>query len=140
MLSLHTFCYCRAEQVDGELPEGAVPVCVQAGDCIVHSRCVVHGSLPNLSREQRATLYVGWFPYRAVSHNPPDLMRKRRRAIVTAVALRSRSPEFKDELPFDTSTQKRLINMHESKADLTVSEDQVAQIFATPTLGLLPTV
>ncbi len=140
VLSLRSCCCCCAEQVDGELPEGAVPVEVDQGDCIVHSRCVVHGSLPNLSPKQRATLYVGWFPYSAVSHNPPDVMRERRRAIVTAVALRSRSLEFKDERPFDTSSQERLINMHDGEADLTVPEDQVAQAFSTPTLGLLPTV
>lgn len=134
-------CCCRAEQVDGELPEGAVPVEVSAGDCIVHSRCAVHGSLPNLSAEQRATLYVGWFPCSAVSHNPPDVIRERRRAIVTAVALRSRRWEFQDEHPFDTSTQERLVVTPRAGAtELAVPEARAAEAFATPTLGLLPIV
>lgn len=142
VLSLCTLCHCRAAQLGCKLPEGAVPVEVSAGDCIIHSRCVVHGSLPNLSPEQRATLYIGWFPYSAVSHNPPDVIRERRRAIVTAVALRSRNLKFKDDHPFDTSTQRRLINAYDGEADLTIPEDQdqVAQAFATPTLGLLPIV
>lgn len=63
--------WSHAQVEAGELPEGAVPVEVDAGDCIFHSRCVVHGSLPNLSAEQRVTLYVGWFPWNAVSHNLP---------------------------------------------------------------------
>ena len=134
----------------GELPEGAVPVEVSPGDCIVHSRCVVHGSLPNLSQEQRVTLYVGWFPWSAVSHNTPEVVRGRRRAITTAVSLRSAQAEFAedDEEPFDTTFQERLIL--ESLADEAVaeaaeavagfSEAEAVEIFSAPTLGLLPVV
>ena len=50
-----------------DIPEGAVPIEVSAGDAIIHSRCVVHGSLPNESAEQRITLYCGFFPLTVVS-------------------------------------------------------------------------
>lgn len=134
----------------GELPEGAVPVEVSPGDCIIHSRCVVHGSLPNLSQEQRVTLYVGWFPWSAVSHNTPEVVRGRRRAITTAVSLRSAQAEFaeEEEEPFDTTFQQGLM---ESLADEAVaeaagavaagaSEAEAVEIFSAPTLGLLPVV
>ena len=87
----------RQSVPEGEVPQGAVAVCVappcscdpahadsadtwpsrchsevEPGDCIVHSRCVVHGSLPNTSPHQRVTLYMGFFPFSAVSHNEPE--------------------------------------------------------------------
>ena len=120
-----------------------MPVEVSPGDCIIHSRCVVHGSLPNLSQEQRVTLYVGWFPWSAVSHNTPEVVRGRRRAITTAVSLRSAQAEFaeEEEEPFDTTFQQGLIL--ESLADEAVaeaSEAEAVEIFSAPTLGLLPVV
>ena len=57
-LTLGLYSWCRSE--------------VEPGDCIVHSRCVVHGSLPNTSPHQRVTLYMGFFPFSAVSHNEPE--------------------------------------------------------------------
>lgn len=126
----------------GELPEGAVPVEVSPGDCIIHSRCVVHGSLPNLSQEQRVTLYVGWFPWSAVSHNTPEVVRGRRRAITTAVSLRSAQAEFaeEEEEPFDTTFQQGLMESLADEAVAEASEAEAVEIFSAPTLGLLPVV
>jgi hypothetical protein len=96
------------------------------------------------------TLYVGWFPWSAVSHNTPEVVRGRRRAITTAVSLRSAQAEFaeEEEEPFDTTFQQGLI---QSLADEAVaeaagavaagaSEAEAVEIFSAPTLGLLPVV
>jgi hypothetical protein len=113
-----------------------VPVEVSAGDCICHSRCVVHGSLPNMSAEPRATLYVGWFPYSAVAgHSDPGVVAGRRRAITTAVALRKAARgSFAGEAAFDDRAQRALIREVDGAGE-PAGEEDAAAVFAAPTLS-----
>lgn len=81
-----------------------------------------------------------------------EAVRGRRKAITTAVALRSSQVEFSDEDPFDISTQEQLIRGDDcstplppqsqlfDNVDEAAASAQVAEIFAAPTLSLLPVV
>ncbi len=69
---------------------GALPVAVNPGDAIVHSRNVVHGSFPNTSSTTRCTLYFGFHPRASVAPYHDEVsIRDRQRQIPLAVALRS---------------------------------------------------
>ena len=83
----------------GAMLPGAVPVPVNPGDAIVHSRNVVHGSFPNTSDTTRCTLYFGFHPHASVaSYHDEESIRDRQRQIPLAVALRSATKP--DEQPF----------------------------------------
>ena len=121
----------------------------------MHSRCVVHGSLPNTSPHQRVTLYMGFFPFSAVSHNEPEAIHavsatldlaeatrsealrneslgwQRRLAIPTAVALRGAEPEFAGEEPFDYA----LLGSEEKAAAGAVAARAAGEVFAKPSLA-----
>lgn len=86
----------------GNLLPGCIPVPVQPGDCIVHSRNIIHGSLPNLSESTRCTLYFGFFakPSVAPYYNAATI-RQQARLIPLAVALRAKeSAPWSKEPPF----------------------------------------
>ena len=121
----------------------------------MHSRCVVHGSLPNTSPHQRVTLYMGFFPFSAVSHNEPEAIHavsatlctrlrqfvrkrpkrlvgwQRRLAIPTAVALRGAEPEFAGEEPFDYA----LLGSEEKAAAAAAAARAAGEVFASPSLA-----
>ena len=48
-----------------------------AGDCLIHSRTLAHGSSPNASEAARVTLYFGFYPMAEVSkqHDAAEIVR-----------------------------------------------------------------
>ena len=71
---------------------GSVPVPVAAGDVIVHSRNLVHGSFTNRSPEQRVTVYFGYHA-RATVEGEFSVEQVRRRAQVVELALAARAAD-----------------------------------------------
>ena len=71
---------------------GSVPVPVAAGDVIVHSRNLVHGSFTNRSPEQRVTVYFGYHA-RATVEGEFSVEQVRRRAEVVELALAARAAD-----------------------------------------------
>jgi len=76
----------------GERLPGSIPVPVAAGDVIVHSRNLVHGSFTNRSAEQRVTVYFG-FHARATVEGAFAAEQIRRRAQVVELALAARAAD-----------------------------------------------
>ena len=76
----------------GERLPGSIPVPVAAGDVIVHSRNLVHGSFTNRSPEQRVTVYFGYHA-RATVEAAFAAAQIRRRAQVVELALAARAAD-----------------------------------------------
>ena len=76
---------------------GSIPVPVAAGDLIVHSRNLVHGSFTNRSPEQRVTVYFGYHARATVEGEfTPEQIRRRAQVVELALAARAADRRFAD--------------------------------------------
>ena len=76
---------------------GSIPVPVAAGDVIVHSRNLVHGSFTNRSPEQRVTVYFGYHARTTVEGEfAPGQIRRRAQVVELALAARAADRRFAD--------------------------------------------
>ena len=79
----------------GERLPGSIPVPVAAGDVIVHSRNLVHGSFANRSPEQRVTVYFGYHARATVEREfAPGQIRRRAQVVELALAARAADPRL----------------------------------------------
>ena len=96
-------------------PPGAVPVEARAGDVVIHSRNLAHGSAANTAPTRRATVYFGFHARRTVEGAfTPDHIRQRMQTIPLAVAARNGAPYCyrplagEDEISIDPKTVLRV--------------------------------
>ena len=81
----------------GERLPGSIPVPVAAGDVIVHSRNLVHGSFTNRSPEQRVTVYFGYHVRATVEGEfAPGQIRRRAQVVELALAARAADRRLAD--------------------------------------------
>ena len=81
----------------GERLPGSIPVPVAAGDVIVHSRNLVHGSFTNRSSEQRVTVYFGYHARATVEGEfAAEQIRRRAQVVELALAARAADRRFAD--------------------------------------------
>lgn len=81
----------------GERLPGSIPVPVAAGDVIVHSRNLVHGSFTNRSPEQRVTVYFGYHARSTVEGEfAGEQIRRRAQVVELALAARAADRRFTD--------------------------------------------
>ena len=85
----------------GERLPGSIPVPVAAGDVIVHSRNLVHGSFPNRSPEQRVTVYFGYHTRTTVEGQfAAEQIRRRAQVVDLALAARAADRRFADRVGY----------------------------------------
>ncbi len=82
---------------------GAVPVPAKAGDLVIHNENVLHGSRTVRSQRQRRVIYYGARSIREQLARGLDInwCKSVGRIAKFTTRLRSRSPEFAHEIPFD---------------------------------------
>ena len=82
---------------------GAIPVPAKAGDIVVHSENVLHGSRTVRSTEERRVIYYGARSIREQLARGLDTnwIRSLGRVAKFTTRLRARSPEFAHEIPFN---------------------------------------
>ena len=88
-----------AAQLDshGERLPGSIPVPVAAGDVIIHSRNLVHGSFTNCSPDQRVTVYFGYHARPTVEGEfSAEQIRRRAQVVELALAARAADRRFAD--------------------------------------------
>ena len=80
---------------------GSIPVPVAAGDVIVHSRNLVHGSFTNRSPEQRVTVYFGYHARPTVEGAfAAEQIRRRAQVVELALAARAADRRFTDRTEY----------------------------------------
>ena len=81
----------------GERLPGSIPVPVAAGDVIIHSRNLVHGSFTNRSPDQRVTVYFGYHARSTVEGEfAAEQIRRRAQIVELALAARAADRRFAD--------------------------------------------
>ena len=85
----------------GERLPGSIPVPVAAGDVIVHSRNLVHGSFTNRSPEQRVTVYFGYHARPTVEGAfAAEQIRRRAQVVELALSARAADRRFQDRTEY----------------------------------------
>jgi len=80
---------------------GSVPLRVNAGECSIHDRSLIHGSLPNTSPDLRITVYFGYHKLDSVQGiHSADHIRRRAQVISLCIHEREASSLFPDETPY----------------------------------------
>ena len=86
----------QMEELYGDRFPGALPMIAAQGDVCIANRMVLHCSYPNVSRDKRITLNMGW----QTSADAAELNQSPRRSRLLPIAIAARAARYPNESSF----------------------------------------